>query len=74
MLKLQNVGAQFDVRNGTCQSFPEPLQIDEACENSDESSRRLSKEFFKVQTNYAITIVFLHCLGVRLFFTHLLHC
>lgn len=48
MLKLQNVGAQLNDRNGTCQSFSEPLQTNEACENSDESSRRLSKENFKV--------------------------
>jgi hypothetical protein len=43
---LQNI-AQHDEGNGTCQSFHEPLQIDEACEDSDDSSRALPKEFVK---------------------------
>jgi hypothetical protein len=63
---LQNVGARLDYRNGICRSFPEPLQIDGAFKNSDEILI-LSKEYYKVQTNYAFAIVFLHCLGVRLF-------
>ena len=46
-LKLQNV-AQHDEVHGTCQSLSEPLQIDEAFEDSDDSSRALPKEFVKV--------------------------
>lgn len=46
-LKLQNV-AQHDKGHGTCQSLSEPLQIDEAFEDSDDSSRVLPKEFVKV--------------------------
>ncbi|KAF3965267.1 hypothetical protein CMV_010525 [Castanea mollissima] len=49
--QLQNV-AQHDKGHGTCQSLPEPLQIDEAFEDSDDSSRALPKEFVKEANHY----------------------
>ncbi|XP_075664598.1 uncharacterized protein LOC142634194 isoform X2 [Castanea sativa] len=47
----QNV-AQHDKGHGTCQSLSEPLQIDEAFEDSDDSSRALPKEFVKEANHY----------------------
>lgn len=58
MLNLQIEGAQQDEGDGTCQSPHEPLQINEACEDFDDGSQTLPKEFVKVQTKHAIIIVF----------------
>ncbi|XP_041015450.1 protein tesmin/TSO1-like CXC 2 [Juglans microcarpa x Juglans regia] len=53
-------GVQQDEGDGACQSLDEPLQINEACEDVDDGSRTLPKEFVKGTNNCRGTRRHLH--------------